>query len=455
MFDVEGMLHDARMVLREYVWLRAELDELQARTNDALGKAVLAYEVLDDLPEHQRPDRYRATRLGAHMFAEDLIGEIAVANHSSEMSARVLIDAVARLMHDLPDCWDKVTDETVRAPLWQARKVLDACTGLDHDQHHQVDAAVSPALGTLPPRRLSRLASAQVMRADPKDARLKAKLGERYVRTGGDASDPMTGWVYAKTSRADAIFMEATVQLIADTLASQGDQRDPDQRRAAAFGILANPAAAVQLIGVHTTRGMDPAPASQADADQVIEQAKRQTPLQRRTQLYVHVHADSLDNPDEVARIEGIGPLLIGQVKALTAGSSVRVTKVVHVGAGSVGVDAYEIPDRIREQVIARDAYTLAPWSSVESRHQDLDHIIAYQEGIPNQTRADNLAPQTRGYHRWKTHAGWQATPAGPGTLLWTTGAGQIALVNNTGTHPLRTCTDDDSHCAADAKLST
>ena len=180
-------------------------------------------------------------------------------------------------------------------------------------------------------------------------------------------------------------------------------------------------------------------PTSDAEADEIVESAKQPTPLKHHTQLYVHVYADTLDNPDEVARIEGVGPVLMDQVKQLTAGSRVRVTKTVHVGAGSVGVDSYEIPDRIREQVIARDTYVLAPWSSIGARHQDLDHIDAYRPGVPNQTRADNLAPQSRGFHRWKTHAGWRVAPVRPGALTWVSGAGQVALVDNTGTYPLKT----------------
>jgi len=88
--------------------------------------------------------------------------------------------------------------------------------------------------------------------------------------------------------------------------------------------------------------------------------------------------------------------------------------------------------------VIARDRYVLAPWSSIEARRQDLDHIVPYQPGAPNQTRADNLAPQSRGFHRWKTHAGWRVVPVRDGTLAWITGAGQVALVDNTGTHQMR-----------------
>ena len=162
------------------------------------------------------------------------------------------------------------------------------------------------------------------------------------------------------------------------------------------------------------------------------------TPLERRTRLHVHVWADGLDDPDQVARIEGVGPVLLDQVKAFTAGSTVTVAKTVHVGPGSVGVDAYEIPDRIRAEVLARDRCALAPWCPTEARDQDLDHIDPYRHGVPNQTRADNLAPLPRGYHRWKTHAGWRLIPIRPGKVLWISGAGQAATVDNTGTHPLR-----------------
>ena len=438
MFDVELQIDQARAVMREYVQLRAELDELQARAHDQLGKAVLAYEVLDKLPERQRPDRYRATVLGAHLFGEDLVGELAMANRCSEGTARMLADQVSQLMHKLPDCWRRVGDETVCAPIWQARQVLEACAGLDEKQCQQVDAAVAPGLGVLPARRLSKLIRAEVMLADPKGARAEAKGAERFARTWGDQDDPATGWVQAKTDRADAIFLDATIQLVADALEAQGDTRDPDQRRAAALGVLANPAAAVQLIGLCTTRGMPNPPTCQEDADALVEQARRMTPLERRTRLHVHVWAGHLGDPDAVARVEGVGPVLLDQVKTFTAGSKVTVAKTVHVGPGSVGVDAYEIPDRIRAEVIARDRHPLAPWSSIEARDQDLDHIDPYREGVPDQTRPDNLAPVSRGFHRWKTHAGWRLILIRPGKVLWVSGAGQAATVDNTGTHPLR-----------------
>ena len=439
MFDTGEMLDEAREILREYAYARAELDELEAHVNDLLGKAILAFERQDDVSQHQRPDKYRATKLGGRWFGEDLVGEISLANRCCEGAARILIGEVADLMHQLPDCWSQVIDQVVRAPLWQARKIVQSCAGLTKDQYRQVDAGVAPGLGALAPKRLFETVDAHVMRADPGQARFQQKAArERFVRTRGDRLDPLTGWVCAKTDRADAIFLDATLQLLADALAGQGDTRDLDQRRAAALGVLANPAAAVQLIGVHTTRSMITPPTSDADVAAVVEQAKHLPKLIPHTRLYVHVYADDLDDPNTVARVEGVGPVFLDQIKQLTAGSRVRVTKTIHVGADSVGVDAYEIPDRIRRHVIARDRYALAPWSSSLARRQDLDHIQPYRQGAPDQTRADNLAPQSRSFHRWKTHAGWRTIPLRAGAILWISPTGQVARVDNTGTHPLR-----------------
>jgi len=55
MFDIEGMLHDARMVLREYISLRAELDELQARPNDASAKPCSSTKCCTNYPNTNAP----------------------------------------------------------------------------------------------------------------------------------------------------------------------------------------------------------------------------------------------------------------------------------------------------------------------------------------------------------------------------------------------------------------
>jgi len=115
----------------------------------------------------------------------------------------------------------------------------------------------------------------------------------------------------------------------------------------------------------------------------------------------------------------------------------VKLTPVVHVGGAGETVDMYETPLRIRNQVILRDPYDVAPWSSTLSRNCDVDHTIPFEPGVVGQTRADNLGPLSRRYHRAKTLAGWQLEQPDLGVFLWETPTGQRFQVDKTGTHRL------------------
>jgi hypothetical protein len=286
-------------------------------------------------------------------------------------------------------------------------------------------------------RRLNSVVAAAIRVVDPDYARRIAKRAERGVRTGGDEFDPLTGWVSARLDRADAIYLDATVQYLADILATQGDVGTVDERRAKGLGILANPAQAIQMVGVHTTRGMNPIPVTVADKQVFVEVAKTLAPVfTPRTQVYVHLCADTLGDPEAVARIEKIGPVLAEQISKITQASRVRVTPVLHMNDTTIAVDAYEIPTQIREQVLLRQPHDCFPWSPTESRHLDLDHTIPYQPGVLGQTNPANLSPLSRKAHRAKTHAGWTLTQPSPGVYNWLSPAGQEAQVDQTGTHP-------------------
>jgi hypothetical protein len=246
----------------------------------------------------------------------------------------------------------------------------------------------------------------------------------------------MASWVTARLDRADAIYLDATVQLIADKLAANGDQTNQNQRRARALGILANPAAAIQLTTVHTNRDMNPIPASDTDQQTFVETAARLIPaFTPRTQVYVHMYADTLTDPDAVARVETIGALLNDQIAEITRGSRVKVTPVVHVDGVGITVDSYEIPHTIREQVLLRLSHDVFPWSSIEARKLDLDHTKRYQAGGLGQTRPANLGPLSRRSHRVKTFAGWTLEQPSPGVFIWRSGSGQTIQVDQSGSH--------------------
>jgi hypothetical protein len=263
----------------------------------------------------------------------------------------------------------------------------------------------------------------------------RGRQPDRFVRTGHVKDDPDTSWVYARLDPADVVYLEATTQLLADLQAAHGDTRSNDARRATAFGRLGNPAAVVQALGVHTTRGLDPVPESEGDTQVIMDAAARLAPLfTPRTQVYVHLVPDALADPDTVTRVEEYGPVLARQIAALTQGSKVRVTPVVHVDGAGITVDQYEIPAKMREHVLLAHPQECFPYSSRETRHLDLDHIRPYVPGVSGQTSPANLAPLSRRAHRLKTHAGWQFDHPDLGTYVWRSPAGQQAAVSPHGT---------------------
>ena len=127
--------------------------------------------------------------------------------------------------------------------------------------------------------------------------------------------------------------------------------------------------------------------------------------------------------------------MFIDQLAALTGGCQIRVTPAIHVGGEDISVDAYEVPHRIKEQVILRDPFDVFPWSSIESGCLDLNHTEPFRAGGTAQTRAGNLEPLSRRAHRVKTHAGWDLEQPEPGGYIWTTGAGQRVRVDSTGSY--------------------
>jgi len=365
----------------------------------------------------------------------------------SEMSARALVGETDRLMRRLPQCFSKVPEG--EAPLWQARKVAQECDKLTVEGHGQVDDAVAPALGVVGPFRLLTLVEAALQVADPEGARLRVdRASERFVKMRSDRNDPLSSKLTARLDTADAIYLDAMVQLIADKFQADGDDTSNDQRRAKGLGVLSNPAAAVTMVGMPSTR----LPSALQQLSVILPGAEREAgpaafitrcaelvpAFTPRTQVYVHMFAGSLNSDDAITRVEGVGPVLAGHVARITKGCHVKVTPVIHLDGSTIGVDQYEIPAKIRRQVLLRQPYDVFPWSSIESRHLDLDHTAPYVNGAPNQTRTDNLGPLSRRAHRVKTHAGWRLKQPSPGVFLWQTGAGQQVQVDNTGAHPVR-----------------
>ncbi|MDX6295220.1 MAG: hypothetical protein QOH50_4295, partial [Kribbellaceae bacterium] len=118
-----------------------------------------------------------------------------------------------------------------------------------------------------------------------------------------------------------------------------------------------------------------------------------------------------------------------------------------------VSVDAYEIPDRIRERVKLIHPVEQFVYGTAETTMRtDLDHTVAYDPtGPPGQTSTTNLAPLGRFSHRVKTYGDWPVRRLDDGAYEWVSPHGFKFRVDHTGTHPLGTepldtdPTDDDT----------
>jgi hypothetical protein len=234
-----------------------------------------------DVPE-QPADRPRLRTLGTRQFDEDFAARLCLMTRQSDAACEFLVRDVCVLMDRLPLTWTAVTVGI--ATLAQGRKAADAVwlAELDEDEARYVDERIAVCAGRVTGARFQRALRAAVMKANPalfrKNAAKVAK--ERFVRRW-DTDDARSAFVKALVDKPAAIYFDATVQLIADRLRSDGGDGTNDELRAQAFALMANPAAAVQYIGVPTTWSMPDPPTSQAEVDRVVAQAAALAPAIR------------------------------------------------------------------------------------------------------------------------------------------------------------------------------
>ncbi|MEU4607935.1 DUF222 domain-containing protein [Kribbella sp. NPDC023972] len=155
-----------------------------------------------------------------------------------------------------------------------------------------------------------------------------------------------------------------------------------------------------------------------------------------QTEIYVHLTDHTLATGNGVLRAEDIGPLIASQLTELIGHGPYTVKPIIDLH-DAVSVDAYEIPDRIRERIKLMHPVEVFPYGTRETHApMDLDHIQPYDPlGPPGQTNTMNLAPLRRFPHRVKTHGRWKLRRLDHTTLEWTTPNGFTFTVDPTGTH--------------------
>ena len=156
-----------------------------------------------------------------------------------------------------------------------------------------------------------------------------------------------------------------------------------------------------------------------------------------RTKLYVHLTDDTLLAGGGITRVEGFGPVLAAKLAELLGHDQVIVQPIIDLNE-HINVNAYEIPNRIRERIKLTYPVEQFPYGPGETTNStDLDHITPFDPtGPPGQTRSTNLQPLRRISHRVKTHApGWTVERIDDHTIEWTTPHGYKFHVDHTGTH--------------------
>ncbi len=312
-----------------------------------------------------------------------------------------------------------------------------------------VDAAVAEAIAGQAPSRVFEIAEAKIIEADPAghEARLAAEAAKRFVALS--RRDP-TGLrtVIARVTAGDAFWVDATIARVADILGARPEHasRTRDELRAEAFGWLARPAELLALLLEHAGQPEDDDPPNRAVAfpADLLDALRSMDPAKLRpaATMYAHVHEAALAARSGTVRLEGLGPIVLGQLADFVGHANVTLKPVIDL-ADQVSVNCYEHPESLKERVHLRHVGDAFPHASRTSRKPDdqvrdldFDHVVPYDPGgPPGQTGTHNSQPLGRTGHRAKTHLNFQCTPLPTGEVIWRTRHGLHRIVDRSGTH--------------------
>ncbi|WP_203567564.1 DUF222 domain-containing protein [Aestuariimicrobium ganziense] len=367
---------------------------------------------------------------GTPEVSEFLCLEVGAALGIPPDEAAVRIAVSLDLAHRFPQLNQHVIDGTIR--LWQATMVvrLPGMSGLSADGAQWVDRHLAPALGRLPLKRILKLATGLIVKADPAAAAERAE----QTRTGRRVSithrpDMPLSEVWALIDGPEALQLDGMLGLLARHLGDQGDTDTMAVRRAKALGLLATPARALAIL-------QDAPEYAEYRIDVPALPVKPSAALLPATTLVVHLAPEALDDPDgAVARCDQLSPVVVSQLKQLLSESRVIVRPVIDL-ADSMPTDSYEIPESLRFAVSQRTPYDAFPYGKQPAERCDYDHWIPYQHkgGPPGQTNGRNVTPLSRRPHRGKTAEVWQYRMAIPGVHHWTSPLGEKYVTGPEGT---------------------
>ncbi|KRE92275.1 hypothetical protein ASG76_17670 [Nocardioides sp. Soil774] len=365
---------------------------------------------------------------GCPLVAEFCIAELGTVLGISTTAAKKLIGHALELRHRLPRLWAQV--QSGRVPAWRARLVADttihSSPALTPDAARFVDAQVAAVAGKIGTAQLDRLVAETIKRfdlaaadptSDPEDGYLF--VDPRHVTIHDeDVHFAGTVRIEAELGLADAIDLENAVAHGAAAQRALGSTDSLDARRAQALGELARTQTALDLF-------------SQGSADPSSDGYG--LPVAR--EVVLHAHFDATPAPDGSTVFGSTGRLeerqrllLLDQLRSWCGESRTKITiKPVIDLDSALSTPAYEVPDRIREQVVLRDRTCVFPWCGRNARACDIDHVVEFDHDAdaegreqPGPTTTSNVAALCRSHHRLKTHSAWRYDVIAPGIFEWT-----------------------------------
>ncbi|GGO86299.1 hypothetical protein GCM10011584_08280 [Nocardioides phosphati] len=368
---------------------------------------------------------------GTPEVAEFSIAEFAAVLGRSTDAGRTYIGDALELAHRLPRIYARTQAGTLE--VWRARQIAQATRCLPPTGAAYVDRQLAPVAHKVGKVTIDRLVDEAMSRFDPDQAHARAAAAAeaRKVDVHRDDRDHAgLADIHATVDLTDADDFEAAIARRAAHLGAHGDTDPLDVRRAKALGQMAR-----------------------ADLGLDLATGNRAPGACAGVELRVHVTADDLaaalaetstethtgEQPSSarLARVEKTRSFIdLDALRRWLSRPDLRlaIRQVIDTTA-TLRADRYEIPDRLRRQVIERDGHCVFPHCTRPAHRADIDHITPYDPGgPPGQTSSDNLAALCRNHHRHKTFGGWSYTMLEPGYYLWRTPHGHRVLVTHSGT---------------------
>lgn len=429
---------------------------------------------------------------GCPYFDNLAVPAFAIAAGVTEFQARKLIHEALMLVHLLPRVWQRARSGEV--DVWRARALADECWDLTPEAIDYVDRvmSLSNARHTIGGR------DGVIKEARIRHMPEEVDEDETYAQQGRGVEISTEEWGTAGVAHVggvldlpDAVDLEKAVAAGADALKKLGSDAPLDVRRSWALGDIARNAqmGATPLLSLSDlSRRSMPSDAPRFHPDCAcalgLLPPGKAAPL-GKVMMYLHLTPGALCNlpnsgndpgansakppgspllPESdrtalpksgknVIRVEGVGiPRGFAVTSELVKSWLQRPTvsnppgiifrPIIDLNDHS-HVEAYEIPERLKEQVKLRDVTCVFPWCNRKAENSDCDHILAWKpDGSGGPTCTCNLAPLCRSHHRAKTHADnhvgsrytwWNYEALGEGKYLWTGPKGTRLLRTNTG----------------------